>query len=466
MGRQKKKIGEKRPSNSHILRYKKSKEKEAIKIYQETGRKAQEWQKLMLKDIMAQNSDKKWTHTRFGYSIPRRNGKNEVVAIRELWGLYNNEKILHTAHRTTASHSAWERLLKLLSEAEIKYKALRASGRENIKLIETEGEIEFRTRSSKGGLGEGFDLLVVDEAQEYTDDQESALKYVVSDSKNPQTIMCGTPPTPISAGTVFTKFRRATLDGDVVNAGWAEWSIEEQSDVRDKELWYRANPSLGTILTERAIMDEVGSDEIDFNIQRLGLWIKYNQKSAISKVEWEELRCEILPGLKGKLFVGIKYGYDNTNVALSIAVKTEDDKAFIECIDCRSRRIGNDWILQFLKSIEVAEIVIDGASGQKLLADEIRAEKLKIPILPTVKEIINANNMFELALTAQSMKHMGQPSLVECVSNCEKRQIGSNGGFGYRSLREDIDIAMLDSVILAHWALKEAKEQKPQRIGY
>ncbi|NLY87361.1 MAG: hypothetical protein GX083_02280 [Clostridiales bacterium] len=36
-------------------------------------------------------------------------------------------------------------------------------------------ELEFRTRSSKGGLGEGFDLLVIDEAQEYTDDQESAI---------------------------------------------------------------------------------------------------------------------------------------------------------------------------------------------------------------------------------------------------------------------------------------------------
>lgn len=43
------------------------------------------------------------------------------------------------------------------------------------------------------GLGEEFDLLVIDEAQEYTDDQASALKYVVTDSRNPQTIFCGTP---------------------------------------------------------------------------------------------------------------------------------------------------------------------------------------------------------------------------------------------------------------------------------
>jgi len=32
---------------------------------------------------------------------------------------------------------------------------------------------------AKTGLVEGYDLVVVDEAQEYTDNQESALKYIV-----------------------------------------------------------------------------------------------------------------------------------------------------------------------------------------------------------------------------------------------------------------------------------------------
>lgn len=200
-------------------------------------------------------------------------------------------------------------------------------GLEKIRILDDGGgTCDFRTRSSKGGLGEGFDLLVIDEAQEYTDDQESALKYVVTDSKNPQTIMCGTPPTPVSSGTVFLKYRNATLSGQTENGGWAEWSVDSLSDVRDRELWYETNPSLGTILTERAIADEIGTDDIDFNIQRLGLWLKYNQKSAISKTEWKELQVYSLPELTGPLYVGIKYGNDGQNVALSIAVKTKDKK--------------------------------------------------------------------------------------------------------------------------------------------
>lgn len=461
------KVGSQQPTAIVVIPYENTLGKEAIDLYEKSGRKAQEWQKDMVNHLMARNEDNLWTHTRWGYSLPRRNGKNEVVAIREMWGLEQGEQIAHTAHRTKTSRAAWERLLKLLDAAGIKYKSTRAIGMESITLPATGGRVEFRTRSAKGGLGEGFDLLVIDEAQEYTDDQESALKYVVSDSKNPQTIMCGTPPTPVSSGTVFTKFRRDTLQGLKPNAGWESWEVESLKPQLERDWWYLTNPSLGAVLTERAILDEVGDDEIDFNIQRLGLWLKYNQKSAISKAEWEELKSKTMPKLEGKLSVGIKYGHDGTNVAMAIAVKTKKGKHFVECIDIRPRRAGNEWIINFLEKADIGVIVIDGQSGQKLLADELEALKIKPKaILPTVKEVVNANNIFEQELTNKEITHRNQPALTQSVSNCEKRQIGSGGGFGYKSLHDSVDIALMESVILANWGLGELKAVRKQRIGY
>ena len=35
---------------------------------------------------------------------------------------------------------------------------------------------------SRGGLGETYDLLIIDEAQEYTADQEGAIKHVITAS--------------------------------------------------------------------------------------------------------------------------------------------------------------------------------------------------------------------------------------------------------------------------------------------
>lgn len=459
-------LGNQHPTQSVILPYAESKYQEAIDQYEESGRKAQPWQVELTKHIFAENQDHLWTHTKFGYSLPRRNGKNEVVAIRELYALFDGEQVLHTAHRTTTSHTAWERLLKILDKAQVDYDSLRAVGRERIELPDTGGRVEFRTRTSSGGLGEGFDLLVIDEAQEYTTEQESALKYVVSDSKNPQTIFCGTPPTPLSSGTVFVGLRNGVLAHKVENAGWAEWGVEDESDIYDRELWYRCNPSLGTIITERSIQDEIGDDKIDFNIQRLGLWIKYNQKSAISANEWVQLKVQSLPVLRGQLFVGIKYGNDGTNVSMSIAVRTLSRKIFIETIDCRSVRDGDQWIISFLKQADVAAVVIDGASGQNLLAKDMKDFGLKEPILPTVKEIISANSGWEQAIYQQELRHNDQPSLTAVTTNCAKRNIGSNGGFGYKSQFDDMDISIMDSALLAHWACGNMKPKKQQLVRY
>jgi len=49
---------------------------------------------------------------------------------------------------------------------------------------------------------------------------------------------------------------------------------------------------------------------------------------------------------------------------------------------------------------------------------------------------------FEQAICQRHIVHMGQPTLVQAVSNCEKRAIGSNGGFGYKSLNEDFILCL------------------------
>lgn len=464
----KKRIGDQDPTQAVILDYDESLSlyKKAIVTYEKSNRTAQEWQVNLTKHIYAVNDEGLWVHTKFGFSLPRRNGKNEVVVIREMQGLLDGEQILHTAHRTTTSHTAWERLCRLLDAAGIEHTSLRATGRERVEIAETGGRVEFRTRTSTGGLGEGFDLLVIDEAQEYETDQESALKYVVTDSQNPQTIFCGTPPTPLSSGTVFVDYRNSVLSGGVENSGWAEWGIDDEVDnIRDVELWYKCNPSLGTIFTERSIRDEIGADKTDFMIQRLGLWIKYNQKSAISQNEWRDLRADA-PKFEGKLFVGIKYGNDGTNVSMSIAVRTADKKIFIEAIDCQSVRNGNNWIVNFLKNADVGSVAIDGASGQNILAKDMKEFGIKEPILPTVKEIINANSLWEQGIYQQSICHNDQPSLTQVVTNCNKRNIGSNGGFGYKSQFDDMDIGLMDSALLAHWACSEFKPKKKQKIRY
>ena len=475
-------VGEKYPSFTNV-EYEKleTRGQEAIDLYKSTTQSLLEWQELQIKGIMAVNPDGLWTHMVYGLCVSRRNGKGEILAAREFDGIVNlGEKVCHTAHRTTTSHDAFNRLYTLLKKAgyeehsrkrkEMPEKSFFASKQYGLEHIEISGGgvIDFRTRTNNGGLGEGFDLLIIDEAQEYTSKQESALIYTVSASKNPQTVLVGTPPTVISGGDVFVRLRESVTEGKAPDTGWAEWSINEMTDnVSDVDLWYKFNPSLGYILSERNVRGELAGDTLDFNIQRLGLWVSYNQKSAISDTEWGDVQVTKKPKLQDKLYLGIKYGKDGTNVSMSIACRTDDDKIFVETIDCVSVRAGNKWMFDYFRNPKVQKIVVDGAGGQQILADQMKDAGFKKPILPTVKEVCTANSLFEQNLFAKKITHNGQESLKQIVTNCEKRPIGSQGGFGYRSLSEAYDISIMDSVILAHWICATTKDQQsPQTISY
>ena len=74
---------------------------------------------------------------------------------------------------------------------------------------------------------------------------------MVTDSENPQTLFCGTPPTPVSSGTVFLKMRNAALRGDTQNTGWAELERGAADRPPRRGGLVSDEPSLGTIFTER-----------------------------------------------------------------------------------------------------------------------------------------------------------------------------------------------------------------------
>lgn len=463
-------IGRQSPTVSVIIPYQHTKGDEAVELYNATNNTMHEWQVALLYDIMGENDDGLWAHQKFGYSVPRRNGKSEMVLVRSLWGLKNGEHILYTAHRTSTAHAVWTRLERLCEKADIELSSsYRAFGKEHL-YAKDGGEIEFRTRTSTGALGEGYDLLIVDEAQEYTIDQETALKYIVTDSPNPQTIMLGTPPTAISAGTVFVNYREQVLTGRGYDSGWAEWSVPEMSDPENVDLWYETNPSLGCHLTERTIRAElpgINDDGVDFNIQRLGLWLKYNQKSAISRTEWESLAIEDKPKLKGPLYMGVKFGHDTSNVSVSVAVKTDDDKIFVEAVDCRPYREGVEWIVDLIRSADVKAVGVDGDSGKQILIDTIKRAKIRpIPQAFKTGDVVTACGLFEQGIETATICHSNQPALTQVVSNCEHRHIGNGGGFGYKSQLAGADISLLESATIAHMMCVESRETKKQSISY
>jgi len=216
------------------------------------------WQRLVLDDWLAERSGK-WASLTCGLAVPRQNGKNGVLEIRELFGMVGRgEKILHTAHEVKTAQKHFRRLKYFFGakadDPGAKFPELNAlvrevrnvNGQEGI-FLHNGGSVELVARSKNSGRGFTVDVLAMDEAQELTEDGLEALMPTTSSapSGNPQWIFTGTPPGPFANGEVFKRVRAEALSDKPKRLTWAEWSIPDRSvNLSDKRVWFATNPAL------------------------------------------------------------------------------------------------------------------------------------------------------------------------------------------------------------------------------
>ena len=234
----------------------------------------------------------------------------------------------------------------------------------------------------------------------------------------------------------------------------------------DEALWYETNPSLGVILKERTIRSENVRNTLDFVIQRLGYWHSYELKSEITEKEWQSMKVARLPELTGKIFAGIKFGANGANVSLSIAIKA-GEKIFLESIGCKPQANGLEWLVSFVSKADVYAVVIDGKGKTELLSEALKTARVKAKVIvPTANDAVNAYAAFRQAVDDGTICHKGQPGVVQAVSNCERRLIGNNGAFGFRSIKNNADVSLVESLAFAYWARATMTEKRKQKIGY
>lgn len=70
--------GRQTPTASLVLPYHETRGAEAIELYNATGRTAQEWQTLMIYDILGVNDKGLYTHSKFGYAVPGGTAKTKL----------------------------------------------------------------------------------------------------------------------------------------------------------------------------------------------------------------------------------------------------------------------------------------------------------------------------------------------------------------------------------------------------
>ena len=474
--------GNQTPTYRYSCDYKKTEGQFACELSSCYDLKPHPWQEGILNDWLAVDDDGKLLNSFCVLEVPRQNGKTGVSDPRETWGLIKRgEQILHTAQEFQTAKKAFDRLRKKFgtrkNDPYAKYPELNAlvdhytvSAGQMVLDLTNGGHIEFRTRGSNSDMGRGgtFDLVVVDEAQAYTEEQDASLSPLNSaaPSGSPQTILMGTPPKgEENKGLVFSRairrMRSNPQKGDCLN----EWSCKEIGDIHNKDRWYDTNPSLGyQLLIEALEKDASTMSEDTFAREHLGFMPENVRQIdyAINQVKWDACKSEE-PKPEGKTAYGVKFSADGSYVCLCGAVIPTEGKARISLIDAKPTGHGIAWLAEWLnaRANKACCVVIDGKNGVDVLVDKI-ADTWKIKgsiIRPSVKDVIASVGLMTDSINEQSLTwYAGQEPLRESAITAIKRPISGGWGFGGENSTP------IEACALALYGAKTSKRDPSRRM--
>lgn len=295
------------------------------------------WQRWWLTEACGIRPDGRWAAFEVGNICSRQNGKNQLLEVRELGGLFlfGERMIIHTAHEFKAAAEHFRRVRDTISAydelAKRVKRVMTSHGDEAIELRPTptlifgangarvrrsvSGRLRFLARSRGSGRSFTADCVVYDEAMFLSDEQVGASMPTMSAVPNPQ--MYYTASAGMKDSVQLAMIRRRILRSDPTIMG-AEWSIDPHTDtcprdeVRgrkdnhyvicdkhddrdDPRAWARANPAFGNRISYEHVRKEFAAMTAgQFDRERLGVgdWPSEEEAWAVvTEAAWE--RCAV-----------------------------------------------------------------------------------------------------------------------------------------------------------------------------
>ena len=431
------------------------------------------WQRAVLAGWLGVTESGGWSSPRCGLAVPRQNGKNALLEMRELYGmLVLGERFLHTAHEVKTAAKAFKRLLFFFDNPR-NFPRLhartttirRTNGQESI-VLDNGGSFELGARSKGAGRGFSVDVLVMDEAQELDEDSLAALLPTISASRNPQTILTGTPPSPNMSGDVFRKTRDLGVEGKDSRLCWMEWSCDVDADLDETGSVTQSNPALGIRLSMDTVLDERASfsDNATFARERLGVWGGVDSYRVIGADSWAVCADANLQDSGGEIAVALDVSPDRSMATIAAASWSADGVPYLDVVE--TRRGEADWGVQrfvdMCESHDVRAVVVDGMSAAHSLVDPLRQKGVTVTVT-TARQMAAAFGGFFDAVMDGQVKHLDQPLLNIALSVARKRRIGDSG-FGWSRKDSGSDITPVTAATLALWGLVSSEVADKPRL--
>ena len=433
------------------------------------------WQQIVLDDWLAEKAGR-WASLTCGLSVPRQNGKNALIEVRELFGMVGRgEKFLHTAHEVKTARKAFKRLQHFFgtqkNDPAAKFPELNAlvedvrnvNGQEAI-FLKNGGSVEVVARSKNSARGFTVDVLIMDEAQEMAEDDLEALMPTTSSAplRNPQWIFTGTPPGPLANGEIFTRVRSEALSGKAVRLCWHEWSAEPDVSLDDRDEWRKVNPALinGRLQFEVIEGERARFSDDGFARERLGMWASASSGAVIDSESWASVADAASMAVES-LALAVDVNPERSMASVALAGLRPDGRWHV-ALDEQRRGMGwiVPWVVERCARNEIRAVVIDGMSPAASLVDELARRKVKVTTT-AARDMAAACGTFYDAVMDARLAHTDQPQVNSALSVARKRPI--NDAWGWNRKGADSDITPLVAATLALWGAQNSNVKKPTR---
>lgn len=448
---------------------------DAIDLMAEAGYELMDWQGYLLEAWMGYKHDGKWSAKTCASSVPRQNGKTLAILARSAAELlFYGGTVLYTSQLQKTSTETFNEMRNIFERTKLrKYLAPNgiktALGREEL-VLKSGARMKFLARTRNGGDGQHGSLLIFDEAQALDPQSQESFKYAISacrTKRGPQTIYNGTPPKDGDYGLLFEGIRNRAVNGTSKVTAYAEWSAGyggRCTDVADRALWERTNPSYGVLISEENVESELedSHDPEKFAHQRLGWWTGQREaQTLIGEDEWAALEANA-PDTWDKLCYGVKLSPDGAIAALSVATLA-GGATHVEFIRQEPLSGGIGWLVDWLsdRRDKAALVAIDGKVGADDLARRLvergmsrSAVKVASPDFAANAAAMLVNHVADGIVT-----HPADQTLGDSATRSTRRRIGSSGAFGFGGEHPE----PVESAALALYAVKTTKRDPSRK---
>lgn len=442
--------------------------------------------------------------------VARQNGKSTLSQVIALWFMYvyGVALVIGTAQDLDVAEEIWQGAVDLVEETPeldaLKDNVIRVNGKKAL-VLKTGERYKVKAANRRAGRGLSGDLILLDELREHQSwDAWGAITKTTM--ARAQALVLAMSNAGDTTSVVLRYLRRMAhkalgdpdgllrdedpanddnlpdddelgVDDEDDSLGLFEWSAAPGCNVRDRDGWAQANPSLGYTISERTIASACRTDpEWIFRTEVLCQWSEGTLEGPFPPGAWEASADEDSRRAAGApVALCVDVSWDRATTYVGLATTREDGVYHVEVI---ARRAGTDWVVPWLTSEERSEDVRNAPVAVQ--AKGAPASSLAAPLTEAGVQVVEWGGSHLGAGTGAfydrvrvavgegeattGLRHRNQPALNVAAATAATRPVGDAWLWDRR--RSPTDVSPLIAVTGALWCLTTAMPAAPTPSAY